>query len=480
MAAHIALVVFLYVLLTVARAPAIWGVGRRPDGANPWAKFEPRISANLSNQFEWPVFFYAACLILLQWQHSGAALALAWVFVAGRVVHSLVQILTSNVRLRGVVFTINFVAVLGLWVLIACPPALAAQPAAELQAKAASGDQEALKALLEQAEQGDAMAQASAAMLYAAGQGVTKDLREAEGWMRKAADQGLGFAQYAMGILYFNGDGGLPEDRGQAVQWWLKAAEQGVPNAQVLLAKLYEDGDKRAGIARDYAQAERWYKAAEASTHRKDVQSRLGSLYQYAEGSFQNIEQAAHWYRKAAEQGDANAQVGLAELYVKGEGVARDYAQALSWYRKAIEQNDARAWRGLGAMHQNGYGLPQDYRAAMQAYRKAIEFGASIDTPNDLAALYANGWGVAQNKVAAYALYTMSLDEMTDSSYGYDVATQGRAALAEKMTPAQIGDAKALAYRFRWEPAPQGTGMRAYQLQILDEYLATGIARKKE
>lgn len=118
MAAHVALAAFLYVLLTVARAPAVWGIGRRPDGANPWAAVEPRISANLSNQFEWPLFFHAACLLLLLLQATPLALALAWIFVAGRVLHSAVQILTRNVRLRGIVFTVNFLAVLGLWVLV--------------------------------------------------------------------------------------------------------------------------------------------------------------------------------------------------------------------------------------------------------------------------------------------------------------------------------------------------------------------------
>jgi hypothetical protein len=43
-------------------------------------------------------------------------LVLAWVFVAGRVLHSGVQVFTANVRLRGAVFTINFLAVLALWV----------------------------------------------------------------------------------------------------------------------------------------------------------------------------------------------------------------------------------------------------------------------------------------------------------------------------------------------------------------------------
>jgi hypothetical protein len=116
MAAHVALAGLLYVLLTVARAPDVWGVGRRPDGSNPWAAIEPRVAANLSNQFEWPLFFHAACLLLLMQGETGrAALVLAWLFIAGRLLHSGVQVGTADIRLRGVVFMVNFVGVLGLW-----------------------------------------------------------------------------------------------------------------------------------------------------------------------------------------------------------------------------------------------------------------------------------------------------------------------------------------------------------------------------
>ena len=119
MAAHVALAAFLYALLTAARAPAIWGIGRRADGSNPWAAVEPRIGANLSNQFEWPLLFYVACLLLLQQgATSHAAIVLAWIFVGGRLLHSAVQILTGNVRLRGLVFMVNFLAVLGLWAIV--------------------------------------------------------------------------------------------------------------------------------------------------------------------------------------------------------------------------------------------------------------------------------------------------------------------------------------------------------------------------
>ena len=119
MAAHVALTSVLYVLLTVARAPKVWGVGQRSDGSNPWADIEPRISANLSNQFEWPLLFYVACILLLQmqWQTDWAD-AMAWLFVGGRILHSGIQICTRNIRLRGLVFTINFVAVVAMWTML--------------------------------------------------------------------------------------------------------------------------------------------------------------------------------------------------------------------------------------------------------------------------------------------------------------------------------------------------------------------------
>ena len=54
---HVALTGFLYVLLTITRAPSVWGIGLNKEGVNPLLAIEKRVSANLSNQFEWPLFF---------------------------------------------------------------------------------------------------------------------------------------------------------------------------------------------------------------------------------------------------------------------------------------------------------------------------------------------------------------------------------------------------------------------------------------
>jgi hypothetical protein len=116
--AHIFWCAFLYALLTVARAPAVWGVGRKDNGSNPFQNIQPKISANLSNQFEWPVFFHVLCALLYVGQSavSNTMIVMAWVFVIGRILHSFVQVCCS-VRIRGLVFTINFLAVIAMWVL---------------------------------------------------------------------------------------------------------------------------------------------------------------------------------------------------------------------------------------------------------------------------------------------------------------------------------------------------------------------------
>jgi hypothetical protein len=67
------------------------------------------------------------------------------------------------------------------------------------------------------------------------------------------------------------------------------------------------------------------------------------------------------WYRKAAAQGDADAQTIVGLMYVNGHGASRDYTQALIWYRKAADQGNGRAQLGLGLMYANGHGVPQDY-----------------------------------------------------------------------------------------------------------------------
>ena len=117
MLAHMAWVFLLYAWLTVARLQA---VQRREIDYSAFARHdEPhhiaRITYNLANQFELPVLFYAIVVLLIAvGRVTTIDVIAAWVFVAGRVIHTLVQTLTDNVPLRGRVFMINALAVVVL------------------------------------------------------------------------------------------------------------------------------------------------------------------------------------------------------------------------------------------------------------------------------------------------------------------------------------------------------------------------------
>ena len=56
---------------------------------------------------------------------------------------------------------------------------------------------------------------------------------------------------------------------------------------------------------------------------------------------------AVEHYRKAAEQGDAEAQYFIGCCYEYGGGVAKDNAEAVKWYRKAAEQGHLEAKKSL-------------------------------------------------------------------------------------------------------------------------------------
>lgn len=68
-----------------------------------------------------------------------------------------------------------------------------------------------------------------------------------------------------------------------------------------------------------------------------------------------------HAVQTQASQGDAEAQNSLGERYAKGMGVPQDYAQARAWYEKAAAQGHPLAQNNLAELYFAGLGGPQDY-----------------------------------------------------------------------------------------------------------------------
>src|SRR5262245_27585847 len=85
---------------------------------------EPESSAKLarhfSNLFEAPVLFYAACISGMVLHMAGVLfLALAWLYVAIRVVHTTIHTGSNRIYPRLIAYFSSWLVLLGMWVLLA-------------------------------------------------------------------------------------------------------------------------------------------------------------------------------------------------------------------------------------------------------------------------------------------------------------------------------------------------------------------------
>jgi hypothetical protein len=168
------------------------------------------------------------------------------------------------------------------------------------------------------------------------------------------ANGGNAHAQFALGVMYANGEG-VEQDYGKAEFWYRKAAEQGFAPAQNNLGLMYDEGSPPQ-VRPDSSEAEFWYRKA-AEQGFAEAQFHLGALYYEGKGVPKDYSQAGDWYSKAAEQGYAEAQFYLGRLYYEGHVFPEDYSKAEFWYRKAAEQGYAKALSELGWSYGSDTGL---------------------------------------------------------------------------------------------------------------------------
>ena len=112
-----------------------------------------------------------------------------------------------------------------------------------------------------------------------------------------------------------------------------------------------------------------------------NAQLHLGDCY-YFGGSHdgetvnKNYNKAIFWYRKAAEQGNAEAQFNLAYMYEQGLATdSPDYSQAFYWYKRAAEQGKASAQYNVGYYYKKGRGISQNLSEAYKWYKRAADQG---------------------------------------------------------------------------------------------------------
>ena len=163
-----------------------------------------------------------------------------------------------------------------------------------------------------------------------------------------------------------------------------------------------------------------------------EAQANLGVMLS-TRGKYQ---EAARWYKAAADTGIATAAYNLGTLYYNGQGFTQDYATARHWFEIAARRNDPYAQFQLGTMAGDGKGLDPDPATEMRWYLKAAQQGLPAAQYN-LAVMYHNGEGTAQDDVTAYAWLLLAQRGGVDVSDAKSVITDG-------MTPEQSQAAEKL------------------------------------
>jgi len=126
-------------------------------------------------------------------------------------------------------------------------------------------------------------------------------------------------------------------------------------------------------------------KAAEAGY--VPAQTRLAYLLDQSEEN----EEAAVWYKRAIENGDAEAEFGLAGMYVSGDGIPENAEEALRLFTSSANKNHIPAIHVMVAAYEKGeMGLRIDYEAARAWLEKSVQ----LDDPwsiERLSRAYRNG-----------------------------------------------------------------------------------------
>lgn len=98
-------------------------------------------------------------------------------------------------------------------------------------------------------------------------------------------------------------------------------------------------------------------------------------IFEKAEVTAPELQQALEWLKETAQAGMAQAQYRLGKMLYQGDFVPKDVAQALEWLRKAAIQGHPYAQYALGQIFLSGEDVPRDLHAASEWFQKAANQG---------------------------------------------------------------------------------------------------------
>lgn len=219
---------------------------------------------------------------------------------------------------------------------------------------------------------GDCEAQYHLANCYFVGEGIEEDYKQAFELYKVAAEQGHLDAANNLADMYLNGEG-IAIDEAAALHWFTVAASGGVMEAWFTLGLMYEQG---LGTVVNDAEALVAYLTS-ARGGDMEAQYRMGNIYYYGLlGQSIDFNEAMNWYKLVAENHHVDALFDLGYMYVNGIGVEQDVVKGISYYKKAALQGDGQAQTNIGLLYLEGeYGIEKNIAEAVKWLKGAQRTG---------------------------------------------------------------------------------------------------------
>ena len=255
--------------------------------------------------------------------------------------------------------------------------------------------------IIEKANNGDAEAQYQLGRQYLVGRLIDKNPVKAIKWIRLAAEQGNEDAIIDLGWYYIWGKI-CDKNISEGLRLLKSVADRGNREAMNRLANLYCAGSVY-GIDVDYAEAFKWYTAA-------DNKSEIGECYLYGRGVEQDYKMAVKYFVEADDKDM------LGECYLHGWGVEKNVDKTIELWESISEHTSHTINDKLWHLYLDGAVIEPNYEKAFwllnnEAFREDGDpEGGSYEARYELARCYYEGKGVKKDTRRALKLFRSTIE----------------------------------------------------------------------
>ncbi len=232
-------------------------------------------------------------------------------------------------------------------------------------------DETAIKELIADPENAGPVLDYYIAHLYYIGYIYDKDMEKCLQHLRASSLKNYASACFMMATMYERGDG-VDVDLKIANEYLIKAAEQGYLPAVNHLGEMHNIG--RLDIEQNPERAFELFRQCSIEGYAKGKINYAYCLV-YKVGNDGDYQKGFQILTELAEQGYPEAMYNLGKVYYDGYGTKKDIIRALYWLLQATDNNHLFAAKMLGDCYYDGIGVAINHKLAFQYYKKAADLG---------------------------------------------------------------------------------------------------------